>query len=253
MAFRRFRRYRRYRGRKRRWGGRRYGRGRLSKRIARIGRGLKNLKRHIEYKIYDSYDDAQQVLNENGHSWSFVNDIVQGTDYNQRIGRQILVHRIAYSGYIRVIPNGTPTDITAMENVRHLVYLDRQPDASGAAPSAGQLFELFTNQDVTDAFRNIANMKYYKMIKDKVYRLRHPYSNSGMFVYSGVPGYKYFKINVKFRRPIKVTFVDDDQATQQIAYNDIIAAWFGPTTSTVADEFFPQLTHLTARTVYSDC
>lgn len=152
-----------------------------------------------------------------------------------------------------MVPNGTPTDIAAMENVRHLIYIDRQPDSSGVAPSAGQLFEMFTGQDVTDAFRNIPNMKYYKMIRDKVYRLRMPYSNTGMFVYSGVPGYKYFKVNIKFRRPIKVTYVDDAEDPQQIAYNDINAAWFGPTTTTITDEFYPELVHLTCRTVYSDC
>lgn len=186
-----------------------------------------------------------------------VNDIVQGTNYDQRVGRSILVHRISYAGTIRVTSTGSPADPEIMENVRHLRYIDRQPDSSGTAPSGGQLFELFVGQNTTDAMRNIENYKWYKVLYDKVWPFHNNYTQAsgqiGFYTYSGVKSHKFFKFHVKFRRPIKVTFVDDPEATQQIAQNDILVSFFGPTTSSVADEFYPQLTSLTMRTVYSDC
>lgn len=195
-------------------------------------------------------------MNENGALFSFVRSIGQGVDFNERVGRDILVHRISYSGYVRVTSTGNPGDPEVMENVRHIRVIDKQPDISGLGPSTGQLFHVQTGQNVTDMMREIEYYKWFKIMYDKVWRLHNNYTQSqgqlGFFTYSGVPAYKYFKFHVKFKRPIKVTFSDLSTDAQQIKENDILVGFWGPDTSAVADEFYPQLTSLTQRTVYSD-
>ncbi len=101
---------------------------------------------------------------------SSLNDILQGAGEQQRIGRKCTIVNI----YCRFVfsflgtllgsnaENMAEAD-KAHETIRVIIYWDKQ--CNGAAISSAELLET----DVYSAFRNLANIKRFRILHDKLY------------------------------------------------------------------------------------
>lgn len=130
-----------------------------------------------------------------------------GAAINQRIGRQIKVHKIKLRGSITIAPQAMDTAADASTTVRLLLVMDKQTNA--AQMTAAQLLEDESNGALTiHAFQNLANVGRFQVLKDKKWHF-------GNLNLAGSPtagdviqaGQKVnFKIDHVFRKPIIVNF-----------------------------------------------
>ncbi len=91
--------------------------------------------------------------------------IVQGTGESERIGRKCTLTRFNMRLNIEFLTKlsstlGAASD--AHETVRFMVYLDRQCNGTTASPTD------ILETDVYDSYRNLANVKRFHMIYDKI-------------------------------------------------------------------------------------
>ncbi len=100
-----------------------------------------------------------------------INDIVAGTGESQRIGRKCTLTQINMRLNFEFVTTSA-SDMTAAtlghESIRLILFWDRQ--CNGAAAASGQLLEGQAGGEPTyNHYRNLANIKRFIILKDKIY------------------------------------------------------------------------------------
>ncbi len=170
--------YRRYTGRKRK----RLYRPGYDRQVGFYGRNIKRRKYAMrthnggEKKFYDmELDDASLAstgnflgktsIGPNTNSGTIV-DLVQGTSESQRIGRKCTITKIHARMNFEFLPGSNPNlgmSDNAHETIRFILYWDKQ--CNGAAASFTDLIET----DVYNSYRNLANVKRFVILYDKIW------------------------------------------------------------------------------------
>lgn len=128
-----------------------------------------------------------------------------GAAINQRIGREVKVHKIKIRGMVRVATQVSDTTVDVAAMCRVLLVQDQQTNATQM--QGEQLMSSGASTPVAiNAFQNLANFGRFRVLKDKVFRLPQPQiawngSNVLQMGYS-IP----WKMNVNFQKPVSVRF-----------------------------------------------
>ncbi len=132
---------------------------------------------HIEKKFVDfslsgiSNDTDQQFMTIDASpgpatETNTICDIVQGTTESQRIGRKCTITNINLRLKFRWTQKTFSNLLVAQETTetfRFIIYLDRQ--CNGAAVTTGDILDT----DEYNAYRNLSNVKRFKLLYDKVW------------------------------------------------------------------------------------
>lgn len=251
MPFRRFRKrrrtFRRF-GRHRSFGRRRS----LARRVARLGRGVKNLRSRIEYKFEDFVQSVPTLALNTGYYLITANP-AQGVGSSARIGREIMIHRESIRFFLGI----DAPDVAIPSNVlfqtlyvRVILLLDRRCNTPGDPPPVDEIFDLsITDSSPVLAFRNLNYYKHYKIFFDKVYPLSPGQQSVTQAAYVGGRRTLSIRKNFRFRRPIRTVYAaDDDESPSENAL------WWLFISNSPADpdNFQPSVLHLQERVVYSD-
>jgi len=165
-----------------------------------------------EMKYYDS--TASTVLQEITTTWSGTecdptNGIatpVQGAGINERIGREIKVHKIKIKGLI-IVGESIAADI-ARVYARILLVWDKQ---TNAAQMQGEdlLDDGTSNAFTLHSFQALKNFGRFQVLKDKFYTIQNapiqPFeasTSTGVYYGGAIP----FKITWNFTQPVAVRF-----------------------------------------------
>lgn len=99
--------------------------------------------------------------------FTILNACIQGTDFDERVGRKIIVKSVQIRGRIQTEPSlaGTATVATGSQQCRMILFVDMQPN--GAAPAVTDLLTNATPQ----AMLNLNNRDRFRILRDKVFVL----------------------------------------------------------------------------------
>lgn len=136
---------------------------------------------------------TQTFINLNGTF--LLNGITQGTDYNQRIGRQITVKSILLN--LLIAYDLTAPSIGSAQNgnlVRVMVIYDGQPNSGTLATGA----DILADQTSTTSPMNLDNRDRFKVIIDKRFNLNGMYYSTNLVAGNPTSVYmsKYKKLNL---------------------------------------------------------
>ncbi len=139
---------------------------------------------------------------------------VKGTGINERIGRQIEIHKIKINAhfFVGAQANQTATDSAAL--VRLALYLDTQTNSAQA--QGEQVFEDVGTASISNncmAFQSLDTLGRFRMLKDKRFVMQNPnlaYDGTNMEQNGLI---RSMKINHTFRNPIKVHFNETNGGT----------------------------------------
>ena len=132
----------------------------------------------------------------------------QGAGINQRIGREVNVHKIRIFGYVQMsaIDDTTAGNVYA-QGVRVLLVQDMQ--TNGTQMLSQDLMDGSSVNAVITAFQNINNFGRFRVLKDKLLPLQDP-----NFLNDGTNATKHdvnglirpFKFSINFKKPVRVRF-----------------------------------------------
>lgn len=132
----------------------------------------------------------------------------QGPAINERIGREVYVHKIRIYGYVQM---GGADDTTASsvfaQGVRVLLVQDMQ--TNGTQMLSQDLMDGSSTNAVITAFQNIHNFGRFRVLKDKLLTLQDPnYLNDGTdpTKHDVNALIRPFKFSINFKKPIRVRF-----------------------------------------------
>lgn len=167
-----------------------------------------------------------------------------GSAVNQRIGREIKVHKIKINGHIRT----AKIDAAVALDATHIRIALVQDTQTNATQMQGE--QVFTATITTDeaplTFQNIDNFGRFRVLKDKHITLQDPnlFGATGADVNGLV---RPFKFSVKFNNPISVRF----NATNGGSVADIVDNSFHVVANSSNVDLVPQLSYL-CRVVYKE-
>lgn len=136
----------------------------LTKEVASLQKSVKTIQREMELKYFDVYSTSSSPVT--GGAILSLNSMVQGTDDNQRLGREILMTSIQ----VRMKVQWLFANVLAPVNFRMMVVLDRQTDGSTIFPTGSS--GVLDNTVITDliiAPYNLNAQKRFKILFDNVY------------------------------------------------------------------------------------
>jgi len=133
-----------------------------------------------------------------------------GSAINQRVGREVKVHKIKVRGIVQVPIQGSVAAGDTPCNVRLILYQDMQTNAAQA--QGEQLMRDPTTASalvVNTVFQSLDNFGRFRVLKDKNMAFQNPNiandtGSTGGIVQQGL--IRTFKMNVKFRKPVSVRF-----------------------------------------------
>lgn len=150
----------------------------------------------------------------------------QGTGINQRIGRKVLLHKIAMRGLIDTAVLQDQADIVSSPAVRVIIYVDKQ--TNGVQSQGEDVMAVFNSggypsiniNSAFACFQNVNNFGRFQVLKDVIYTPRivtagTDGTNTNSMNVSQIP----FKINIKFPKPLEVRF---DGTTNYGSVADIV-------------------------------
>lgn len=117
-----------------------------------------------ELKFFDvDVDDAVVAANGTIQNSGSINNIVQGTGEQNRIGRKCVIKKINWRG-IALLTN-IDAQASTNDNIRIIMYLDKQ--CNGASIAVTDLLET----DAFLSFNNLANSQRFRILVDKTIKL----------------------------------------------------------------------------------
>lgn len=152
--------------------------------------GTYNRRGRDELKFIDSnVDGASPAVG----AVFLINGIVQGTDYNQRIGRKVMLKSI----FVRFTINAVPANLALQGDVvRLMIFYDSQ--ANGAAPAITDVLAIAEY----DSPMNLNNRDRFKVLHDKFYTMwanTYAAGIGGILTGNAIPKFsqKYIKCNME--------------------------------------------------------
>jgi len=142
--------------------------------------------RREEKKYHDTWNTALQP----GYSGAvyLLNGVAQGTDYNQRLGREMVMRSLVLRGNVN-IDIGT----TTQDNFRCMVVYDRQ--CNGGQPAVTDILDdSVTTPQQTFAAMNLNNRDRFTVVLDRMYAL----SSSGANAVIQLDEYRKLNTEVQF-------------------------------------------------------
>lgn len=124
------------------------------------------LRRAGEKKLIDIAVATYQVHTTG--SFTLLNGCIQGSDYNNRIGRKIFLKSLYIRGYVApqiALSSPIGADATTAQQVRMIIFLDNQPN--GATPVVTDLL----NTATPSSQLNLNNRDRFKILNDEVFVL----------------------------------------------------------------------------------
>lgn len=245
MVFHKFKRRRIFKRRNGRRGFRRFHRGSLRRRVARVAKGVKNLRRLIEYKYYDTATGTTAIGNTTATNAAILLvDPAAGTGVTQRVGRNITVHRISIRGTFSYAEVGTATDALPMR-FRVALVMDRRVTTPGTAPVIDTIWDDAAGggNAWVDSYRNLQNYSHYKILWDKVFWI-NPFDVT-VLLDPTRPARAMLRKNFKMKIPCEF------DASANPVRNSMWLIFVGDRSSTT-NSFYPIIQGLYTRAVYSD-
>ena len=136
----------------------------------------------------------------------------QGAAINERIGREVDIHKIRINGSFWVDKNNAATASVDPEFIRLALVVDTQTNAaqmSGADLFGGSTIGYWNN------FQNLNNFGRFRVLKDKLILIEDP--NFGSSAVAGTDYIngkaKQFKWTISFKKPLRVRFNGSGSAT----------------------------------------
>lgn len=132
----------------------------------------------------------------------------QGAGINQRIGREVNIHKIRVFGYVQLTGgNDLAGQIVFAQGVRVLLAQDMQTNATQMV-SQDLMDGSSANATIT-AFQNINNFGRFRVLKDKLLLLQDPNfaHDATTATLSDTNGLmRPFKFSINFKKPVRVRF-----------------------------------------------
>lgn len=132
---------------------------------------------------------------------------VVGSAINQRIGREVKVHKIAVTGTVVVAVQGDQTAGDAAAQIRIALVQDTQTNAAQA--QGEQIFQPPVNASAVasvNAFQSLENLGRFRVLKDKRFIMQNPnvaYDGTNIEQQGLIRGFKFV---YKPKKPISVRF-----------------------------------------------
>jgi len=168
-----------------------------------------------EYKFLDT--NISVVPYAANSTLTLINGITQGTDYNQRIGRQIKM--MNYFIRLTIAPQDTTTDTGSY---RILLVYDLQ--ANGVAPTPTEV--LVSN--TTTSHINLDNRDRFRVLRDKMYTFDpFAYDPAGTATTAWNKTNQNIKIFVKLPNLETIFNATNGGTVADIASGNLIAFWLG--------------------------
>lgn len=138
----------------------------------------------------------------------------QGTAYNQRVGRKVMVKKISAKVKVTWPAFGAPNILNASAiTYRMILFMDKQTNGTQCTGSA----IIQDSGDVMTAFQNPINFGRFKMIRDITSTINN--INISLSTNIDRSGYtRFFKIVYKPKRPIVVNYNQQNAGT----INDVV-------------------------------
>lgn len=173
----------------------------------------------------------------------------EGSDIDNRVGRRVEVYKIAIKGVINTGLSQDDADVNQVPIARLILLIDQQTNgvqAQGeevmAAPGAASALSTITT------FQNTANFGRFRVLKDKIIRPTiNVTATDGANTHSAQPNAQYFKMTVKFAKPVACRF----NATNGGTVGDIVDNSFHLIGCRNSTDFTQTITY-TCRTYYKD-
>lgn len=129
----------------------------------------------------------------------------QGSAINQRIGREVKVHKIKIRGLIAAPAQTTEASPDNAQFIRMILVQDTQTNAT---QMQGEQLIGSGSSDTIASFQNLDNTGRFKVLKDKTFALVNANisgtSAAATIIQSGMG--RWFKINHTFKVPVSVRF-----------------------------------------------
>lgn len=137
---------------------------------------------------------------------------VVGAGINQREGKGIKILKWKLRGNINCAQQTNQTGADPATTVRIIAYLDKQ---TNSAQAQGENLMTGTASDATAmlSFQNIDFFGRFRVLWDKTFTLQNP---NGSYDGTNIEQYglsKFFKFNIKFKKPISVRFNNTNGGT----------------------------------------
>lgn len=226
------RRYRRYNN------GRRYPY-RKSNTTRRAVNNLYNTRRYLNTRtggftgIEKKFVDQFRAVSDLSQEWTggeidptttnCLNAVAQGTDQNERIGRQYTITSVLIRGEAQIRVNDNASSTRAMNDrcIRVALVLDKQTNGSQLNAE-----DVFVNIDAGDdlySFRNLEHTQRFTVLKDKVMKFNMLDADVQRGESSTLSGYRasYFKFIYKFKKPLVVNCSDTGATVADITDNSL--------------------------------
>lgn len=116
-----------------------------------------------------------------------LNGVAQGTDYNARVGRKIVMKSLYVRGMIYIeaaVSGGTLSATIPAQAARLILIADMQ--TNGAAPGLGDIIQTTGTSPNIEAQLNLNNRDRFKVLKDKVYTFGTMSTDDGGGISAGV-------------------------------------------------------------------
>lgn len=220
-------------------------RGSLRRRVARVAKGVKNLRRLIEYKYYETATGTTSLVN-TAFSAILVLDPAAGTGVNQRVGRNVTCHRISFRGTFSFAVAGTPTNLLPMR-FRMLLVMDRRCSTPGTNPALADIFDDASGGSNAwiDSFRNLQAYSHYKVLWDKVFWMNFWADGTPDFVYDYTKSIR-LSVRKNFKMKVPCEFDGSANPTRNAMWL-LFVSDRGTTNS-----YYPIIEGIYTRAIYSD-
>lgn len=210
-----------------------------------------------ETKYFDSFLSASNIAESADWTGTEVDPAtllnlfnpVEGSDLDNRVGRKVLVKRIAMRGVITATTEADQADVLALPQVRLILFQDMQTNGSQAqgeqvmaSPGAATTALTFCT------FQNTANFGRFRVLRDVVIRLgQQVTATDGTNTSSQNMQHIPFKLTFRFKQPVAVRF----NATNGGTIGDIVDNSFHLLAQKSGANFTHQISYQ-CRTYYKD-
>lgn len=168
----------------------------------------------VEKKMHVTKFEMDDVAAVTGNIASIVTGIIQGNNYEDRVGSKLYIHNFDIKGTIQGDQAGGIAQTELCDVVRVVVLIDMQ--SNGTTPTWADVYDMRADSitNPTDAYRNLENTSRFNILYDKRHMVKAGLTfaptadQSGIYVPSGC---KLLHIHKEFRTPIVVTY--DDKGT----------------------------------------
>nr|AOV86322.1 putative capsid [uncultured virus] len=130
----------------------------------------------------------------------------QGAAINQRIGREVDIHKIRINGNITMDPDSAVTAGIGAEVLRLALVIDSQTNATQM--TGAQLYNNGSTTAYWQNFQNLDNFGRFRVLKDKLIVIDDP--NLGTSAVAGTDirngKSRTFKWTISFKKPLRVRF-----------------------------------------------